>query len=435
MGVRAEGSSSVNTAFLNRKNGAWLNRLSAAFFALLGVGVLYVLGKAFVDNPSVFTQQVMNGLQLGFIYALIALGYTMIYGIVKLINFAHGDVFMVGSFTSFYAIATMNLHRWPARLWPSMSEGLVVLIGTITVIILSMLVSGVLAIVMERFAYRPLRNKPRIAALITAIGVSFFLEYFGALPFVFSNNYITYPRPFEVVVYDAGTILPAAMIGMWVLFIVSVVAYIILQVMGKKGNAAAQAWARHPLLQFGMLFGGFLAVVLTLAGVKIEVGGRVWDLSASNVMLVIMGSSIILQVGLQYIVTQTKLGKAMRAAAYDKPAARLMGINVDYVIASTFALGGGLAGAAGVLYATAFKQVHHLMGIIPGLKAFVAAVIGGIGSIPGAFVGGLIMGETEVLAAGFISTPMRDAIAFSMLIVVLLVWPQGIFGEPPGEKV
>jgi branched-chain amino acid transport system permease protein len=153
------------------------------------------------------------------------------------------------------------------------------------------------------------------------------------------------------------------------------------------------------------------------------------------VTLVIMSASILLQVVLQYVVNSTRLGKAMRAAAYDKPAARLMGINVDLVIASTFALGGGLAGAAGVLYATAYKQVHHLMGIIPGLKAFVAAVVGGIGSIPGAFVGSLIMGQTEVLAAGFISTPMRDAIAFSLLIIVLLVWPQGIFGEPPAEKV
>jgi len=138
---------------------------------------------------------------------------------------------------------------------------------------------------------------------------------------------------------------------------------------------------------------------------------------------------------LQYIVSRTRLGKAMRAAAYDKGVARLMGINVDAVITATFALGGGLAGAAGVLYATAFRQVHHLMGLIPGLKAFVAAVVGGIGSIPGAFVGSLIMGQTEVMAAAYISTPMRDAVAFSLLIIVLLVWPQGIFGEPPAEKV
>ncbi|MBN2389491.1 MAG: branched-chain amino acid ABC transporter permease [Anaerolineae bacterium] len=420
---------------LKRRNGMALNRFSQGLFVLLSLLVVYVLGQAFFQNPSVFVQQVLNGLQLGFIYALIALGYTMIYGIVKLINFAHGDVFMVGAFTSFYAVATLDLHRWPAWIFPGISEGLMMLIGTVTVIILTMAISATLAVVMERFAYRPLRNKPRIAALITAIGVSFFVEYFGALPFVFTNNYITYPRPFEVSVYSAGMIAPWVLVVVWVLFAISVLAFGWLTQMARKGNVQAQTWKRHPLLQFGLLFFGFMAAVLTLTGVKIQTGGKVWDLSASNVTLVIMGGSILLQVLLQYVVSHTRLGKAMRAAAYDKAVARLMGINVDGVITATFALGGGLAGAAGVLYATAFKQVHHLMGIIPGLKAFVAAVIGGIGSIPGAFVGSLIMGQAEVLAAGFISTPMRDAVAFSLLIVVLLVWPQGIFGEPPAEKV
>ena len=420
---------------LDRSDGVVLNRLAQGLFALMGLGVIYVLAQAFMESPGIFVQQMLNGLQLGFIYALIALGYTMIYGIVKLINFAHGDVFMVGAFTSFYIIAGLDLHRWPALLWPGLAEGLVVLIGTITVILISMAVSAFLAVAIERFAYRPLRNKPRIAALITAIGVSFFLEYFGALPFVYSNNYITYTRPFEVDVYTTGAISPLAMWGSWLLFISSIAAYFFLKERSRRGDLRAQSWVRHPLLQLGLLLGGFFSVVLTLTGLRIETGGEVWDLSASNVTLVIMGSSIILQVILQYVVNRTKLGKAMRAAAYDKDAARLMGINVDGVIAATFALGGGLAGAGGVLYATAFKQVHHLMGIIPGLKAFVAAVVGGIGSIPGALVGSLIMGQTEVLAAGFISTPMRDAIAFSLLIVVLLVWPQGLFGEPPGEKV
>ncbi len=420
---------------LKRRNGIWLNRFSQGLFVLLGLLVVYVLGRAFFQNPSVFVQQVLNGLQLGFIYALIALGYTMIYGIVKLINFAHGDVFMVGAFTSFYAVATLDLHRWPAWIFTGISDGVMMLIGTVTVIILTMAVSATLAVVMERFAYRPLRNKPRIAALITAIGISFFVEYFGALPFVFTNNYITYPRPFELSVFSAGMIAPWIIVAVWVFFVISVIAYVWLTYLSRKGNVQAQTWKRHPLLQFGLLFFGFMAVVLTLTGVEIQTGGKVWDLSASNVTLVIMGGSILLQVLLQYVVSHTRLGKAMRAAAYDKAVARLMGINVDGVITATFALGGGLAGAAGVLYATAFKQVHHLMGIIPGLKAFVAAVVGGIGSIPGAFVGSLIMGQTEVLAAGFISTPMRDAVAFSLLIVVLLVWPQGIFGEPPAEKV
>ncbi len=422
-------------AALHRRDGTILNRISQGVFALGGLFILYVLGRAALQNPGVFVQQILNGLQLGFIYALIALGYTMIYGIVKLINFAHGDVFMIGSFTSFYTISTLSLHRWVTWVAPGVPAGIATIIGTITVILLSMVVCGGLAVVIERFAYRPLRNKPRIAALITAIGVSFFLEYFGALPFVYTGNYITYDRPFEVEVYRAGRVSPLLMVAMWVVFGISLVVYGVLYARSRRGDLRAGAWLRHPLLLFGLQFGGFLGVVLTLAGIQVETGGKAWDLSASNITLVIMGASILLQVVLQYVVNNTRLGKAMRAAAYDKPAARLMGIDVDGVIAATFALGGALAGAGGVLYATAYKQVHYLMGIIPGLKAFVAAVVGGIGSIPGAFVGSLIMGQTEVLTAGFISTPMRDAIAFSLLIVVLLVWPQGIFGEPPAEKV
>ncbi len=432
---RTDGLAAEPSAVAQRRNGMFLNRISQGLFIILGILLLYVLGRALWQNPSVFVQQVLNGLQLGFIYALIALGYTMIYGIVKLINFAHGDMFMVGAFSSFYAIGMLELHRWPVWLWPGIPAPLMTLIGTVTVVLIAMGFSAIAAVVMERFAYRPLRNKPRIAALITAIGVSFFLEYFGALPFVYSNNYITYPRPFEISVYSAGQISPLVLVSVWIVFLLCLGAFSWLTWKARQGDVQAQVLRRHPLLQFGLLLGGFLAAVLTLTGIKIETGGKVWDLSASNVMLVIMGGSIILQVILQYIVSRTRLGKAMRAAAYDKQAARLMGINVDGVITATFAIGAGLAGAAGVLYATAFKQVHHLMGIIPGLKAFVAAVVGGIGSIPGAFVGSLIMGQTEVLAAAFISTPMRDAIAFSLLIVVLLVWPQGIFGEPPAEKV
>jgi branched-chain amino acid transport system permease protein len=423
------------TALPERHPGLILNRISQVFLVLVGLFVLYVLIRAALDNPAIFLQQVLNGFQLGLIYALIALGYTMIYGIVKLINFAHGDVFMVGAFTSFFAISLVDLHRWPLLLWPSLNAGISTVIGASTVILLAMFVAGLLAVVIERFAYRPLRTAPRISALITAVGVSFFLEYFAALPFVYTNNYITYPRPFEFQVFNAANVSPVVVGLFWLLFVVSLGLYIAFTVMARRGNQQAQAWRRHPLLQLGLLLGGFLAVVFTLVGFAPMVQGEALDLSVSNIMLVILVSSILLQVLLQYIVQHTRVGKAMRASAYDKPAARLMGINVDFIISATFALGGGLAGAAGVLYATAFKQVHHLMGIIPGLKAFVAAVIGGIGSIPGAFVGALIMGQTEVLAAGFISTPMRDAIAFSLLIIVLLIRPQGIFGEAPEEKV
>jgi branched-chain amino acid transport system permease protein len=424
-----------NSTIAHRRSGLAFNWISRILLALAGVGVIYWLVEKAAGNPDVFFQQVLNGLQLGFIYALIALGYTMVYGIVRLINFAHGDVFMVGAFTSFFAISMLDLHRWPLLVWPAMNESVGTIVGAVTVILISMVMCGTLAVTIERFAYRPLRNAPRIAALITAIGVSFFLEYFGALPFAYTNNYMTYPRPFELSVLS-GNAIPRAGIGVVCgVFVLACVAYGVLTWLARRGNQQALVWRRHPLLQLGLLLGGFLTVVFILVGVVPVVGGEEWDLTVSNVMLVIMVASILLQVVLQYIVQRTRLGKAMRASAYDKPTARLMGINVDMVIAATFALAGGLAGAAGVLYATAFKQVHHLMGIIPGLKAFVAAVIGGIGSIPGALVGALIMGQTEVISAGFISTPMRDAIAFSMLIIVLLIRPQGIFGEPPGEKV
>lgn len=420
---------------LRRRNGMVLNRISQAVFALAGVLVLYVLGRAAAANLGVFFQQVLNGLQLGFIYALIALGYTMVYGIVKLINFAHGDVFMVGAFVSFFIISLLNLHRWPLMVWPGMNPTAAMVIGTVTVILGSMLTCALLAVTMERFAYRPLRAMPRIAALITAIGVSFFLEYFGGLPFVFTNNYITYPRPFEVFALNADMVPPVWLGILWGTCAIAAIAYGVLKVLGNRGNAQAQAWQRNPLLQFGMLFGGFLGVALTIIWLTPQLARSQFELTASNAMLIIMGISVILLVILQYIVRYTRIGKAMRASAYDKPTSRLMGINVDMVIAATFALAGGLAGAGGVLYATAYNRIHHLMGIIPGLKAFVAAVIGGIGSIPGAFVGALIMGLVEVLSAGFISSPMRDAVAFSLLIIVLLIRPQGIFGEAPGEKV
>jgi branched-chain amino acid transport system permease protein len=235
-----------------------------------------------------------------------------------------------------------------------------------------------MAFTIERMAYKPLRNAPRISALITAIGVSFFLEYFAALNFVFTPNFITYKRPFAVTT--------------WYIF--------------KGGIKPLEAGFAPP--DNSVIF--------------------------SNIFIIIVISSIFLMLLLNYVVRQTKIGKAMRAVAYDKPTARLMGINVDGIISITFAVGAALAGAAGMLYAIAFPQVFFWMGIIPGLKSFVAAVLGGIGSIPGALVGALIMGQAEVLSAAYISTPMRDAVAFSILIVVLLIKPTGIFGEPSTEK-
>jgi branched-chain amino acid transport system permease protein len=352
----------------------WVGWLSMGALALF---VLYTLGKNLIINPPLFVQNVIDGLKLGFVYALIALGYTMVYGIVRLINFAHGDVFMVGAFTSYYAVTRFQLHRWPEALIAGFPPGLSMVIGSATVILLSMIVCLLLAVTIERVAYKPLRDAPRIAALITAIGVSFFLEYFGALHFVYSPRFIPYKAPFPVVAWYVQDGI-------------------------------------HPIMP------------------GVEVAARA--VTFSNIVLIIMAASVLVQLLLQFIVRRTKIGVAMRATSFDKPTARLMGINVDQVISFTFAIGAAFAGLGGVLYAIAYSSIYTLLGIMPGLKAFIAAVLGGIGSIPGAFVGALIMGQADSMTAAYISTPMRDAISFTILIVVLLVKPTGIFGEPEKEK-
>jgi branched-chain amino acid transport system permease protein len=357
--------------------GARMGWIGQGFLILLGLSVLIILARNAITGPDLFIQIVLGGLQLGFVYALIALGYTMVYGIVKLINFAHGDVFMVGAFVSYYAVARFQLHHWPSAVFTGISPRLDVLIGSVTVMLLSMAVCTILAVVIERVAYKPLRDAPRIAALITAIGVSFFLEYFGQLSFVFSAQKKIYQRPFEVV-----------------------------------------TWYLHN------------GIHLVQSGQPVPSGA----LTFSNIFLIIMAVSILMQLLLQFIVRQTKIGKAMRATSFDKPTARLMGINVDLVISFTFAIGAAFAGLGGVLFAVAYPSISSLLGILPGLKAFVAAVLGGIGSIPGALVGALIMGQAENLTAGYLSTSMRDAVAFTILILVLLIRPTGIFGEPAKEK-
>ncbi len=354
--------------------GGWIGK---AMLILLAIGIVLWVGSEAAKSPGLFFQQLVNGLQLGFVYALIALGYTMVYGIVRLINFAHGDVFMYGAFISYFAVSRIKLHLWPFALFPGMPEMAGIVIGSVTVMLLSMSACALLAVTIERVAYKPLRNAARISALITAIGVSFFLEYFGALDFVFSSNFITNQRPFEV-----------------------------------------STW----YIQNG--------IQRLVPGTEPPAGAVLF----SNILLIIMIVSLLLLALLQFIVRQTKVGKAMRAVSYDKATARLMGIPVNTIISVTFAIGAALAGAGGMLYAIAYPQVVFTMGIMPGLKAFVAAVMGGIGSIPGAVVGALIMGQAEVMSASYISTPMRDAVAFAILILVLLVRPTGIFGEPEREK-
>lgn len=295
-----------------------------------------------------FLQQMVNGLALGSIYALIALGYTMVYGIVQLINFAHGDILMLGAFAGFFVLVTAVTTVTPLTF--------------IAALLVGMLICALIGIIVERTCYKPLRNAPRINALITAIGVSIFIEN-GArvIPQIGPNprQYPTLPN----INYD-------------------------------------------------------------LAGVGI-----------SRIQAIVFLVSIALMVVLNYVVNYTKVGKAMRAVSYDRGAALLMGINVNRIISFTFAIGSALAAAAGILFASAYPQVEPYMGIMPGLKAFVAAVLGGIGSIPGAMVGGFIMGIAETLTKGFISSQLADAIAFGILIIILVVKPTGILGSNVSEKV
>ncbi len=289
-----------------------------------------------------FVQQLINGVSLGCIYALIALGYTMVYGIVRLINFAHGDVYMVGAYIGYKVANWMGPHFVPA-------------------LIISMAGSALLGVTIEKVAYKPLRNAPRIAALTTAIGVSIFLENF-VRKFI-SPNFLPFPDLITRVPYDVGGV--------------------------------------------------------TFSNVQIFVP-------------VVAGALVVL---LQYVVLRTKAGKAMRAVSFDKDCARLMGIDVDRIITITFAIGSSLAAAAGVLVGVAYPRIDPYMGVMAGLKAFVSAVLGGIGIIPGAALGGLFMGLAEVMAIHFINSAFKDAVAFVILIIVLLVKPSGLLGKYASEKV
>lgn len=290
-----------------------------------------------------FLQQMINGLSLGSIYALIALGYTMVYGIIKLINFAHGDIYMLGAFTAFYATTFFHLNFFVA-------------------LIIAMLLCGVLGVVIERIAYKPLRHATRITALITAMGVSYVLEY--TMQYFAGSDVKTFPTD---------------------------------------------------LLE---------NTAFSLGGVRITM-----------MQIYIFVITIILMVLLTYIVNKTKMGRAMRAVSVDEDAAKLMGINVDTTISFTFFLGSCLAGVAGVLVGVYYNSINPLMGMTPGLKAFIAAVFGGIGNIPGAMIGGLFIGIAETLVTAYGSSLYKDAIVYIILILVLILKPDGLLGKNVKEKV
>ncbi|HEX8255712.1 MAG TPA: branched-chain amino acid ABC transporter permease [Thermoanaerobaculia bacterium] len=301
-------------------------------------------------------QNLLNGIAAGSIYALIALGYTMVYGILKLINFAHGDIFMIGSFVGYYAGGMLSKQLNAAQGGSASSPLYAALI-----MLLAMIICGFLGYLNERIAYRPLRNAPRIASLITAIGVSFLLEYGGQ--FVFGPD----PKFFPTLVQ------------------------------------------KH----------------------VINIGGVV----TTNYQLIVLGVAIVFMALLQFIVYGTKFGRAMRAVSFNFETASLMGIPTDRVISTTFVIGSMLAAVAGILYGLSYPKIDPLMGIMPGLKAFVAAVLGGIGNVPGAVVGGLIIGIVESFVGGSSYSNYRDAIAFIILIVILLFRPSGLFGKYQPEKV
>jgi branched-chain amino acid transport system permease protein len=298
-----------------------------------------------------FLQQLINGIQIGSIYALIALGYTMVYGIVRLINFAHADIFMVGAYMGFFLAPVM------AKIFGG---------AFIPTIIAAMLITGLLGFVMEKLAYRPLRYKSRLSALITALGVSIFLENFCAMPFVFGPNFRKFPD--------------------------------------------------------------------LIVAKNIPIPGNL-GLSISNVLLLDVGVSVFLMILLFWFVNKTLIGKQMRAVAFDKPTASLMGINIDVVISTAFIVGPALAGAGGILYGTTYGMLASpFLGIWPGLKAFIAAVLGGIGNIPGAVLGAYIMGISEAFATS-VNSNLGYGIAFAILIGILLIRPSGLLGKFVPEKV
>jgi branched-chain amino acid transport system permease protein len=300
-------------------------------------------------------QTIINGLTLGSVYALIALGYSMVYGILKLLNFAHGDVYMIGAYIGYAVLITLI----PAG-GPLLPTALII----VAMLILAMIGCAILGVAIERFAYRPLRNAPRIAPLISALGVSFILQNLIQLT--------VSPRPLS---YGSGTLIP-------------------------------------------------VDAGITLGATRIHMA-----------RVLVIGTTVLLMIALTYIVRGTRIGRAMRAVAIDLDAAAMMGVDVDRVIVVTFLIGSALAGGAGVLVGIVFLSIQHTMGFLAGLKGFTASVVGGIGNIPGAVLGGLLIGLAEAFASVYISVTFKDAIAFVILVIVLLIKPSGLLGRAVAQKV
>jgi branched-chain amino acid transport system permease protein len=304
---------------------------------------------------SFFFQELVNGVTTGALYSLVALGFSMVYGVLKLLNFAHGDLYMVGAYIGFFVIQ-----------WFGGAQHLTIAVPLLLVImfVLAAGLVGGLGVAIERFAYRPLRDAPRIAPLITAIGVSFFLESSALL-----------------------------------------------------------------------LFGAQYRVYNTADFISLSSGIQIGSVTIDSVQILVLVLGIVLMAGLQLLVNRTRLGRQMRAVAADREAAEMLGINVNFVITATFFLGSALAGVAGIMGGLLFNQVTSTIGFIAGLKAFSAAVVGGIGSIPGAMLGGLVIGVAESFVTGYISSTYSNLIVFGILIVVMLLRPSGLLGRAQLQKV
>ncbi len=303
--------------------------------------------ESLLDQSSLFLQQLVNGITLGGVYALIAVGYTMVYGVIQLINFAHGEVYMLGAFLAYTLVAVLGMPFFPA-------------------FILTLLICAILGIILDFVAYRPLRKAPRLAALITAIGMSIFLQNMAML--IWGSQIKSYPRD----------ILPA--------------------------------FFSESAITFG-------------------------DVSLSWLQLFILAITLLSMIILHLTIHKTRIGMAMRAISQDKTASALMGIGVNRVISFTFAIGSAMGGMAGILVGLYYNAIFPTMGYVAGIKAFAAAVLGGIGSVPGAMLGGGVLGIAEVMGAGYISSEYRDGISYAVMIAVILFKPSGLIGKQTGEKV
>ena len=304
---------------------------------------------------SFFFQEVVNGLTTGALYSLVALGFSMVYGVLKLLNFAHGDLYMIGAYIGYFVL------QWFGG---AAHVNIAVPLLLVIMFVLAAGLVGGLGVAIERFAYRPLRDAPRIAPLITAIGISFFLESSALL-----------------------------------------------------------------------LFGAQYRVYNTSEFISLSSGIQIGSVTINSVQILVLVMGIVLMAGLRLLVNRTKLGKQMRAVAADREAAEMLGINVNFTITATFFLGSALAGVAGVMGGLLFNQVTPTIGFIVGLKAFTAAVVGGIGSLPGAMLGGLLIGLAESFATGYISSTYTNLLVFALLIVVMLVRPSGLLGQAQLQKV